>query len=76
MIDSYLAAGLTRGLSLALSPQAALHGEERPTCREASEPPSRTKASLLARLARFIRLARTEPLPSCPHTTKAASIHS
>ena len=68
MIDSYLSAGLTRGLSLALSPQAALHGEERRTCREANEPPSRTKASLLARLAVFMRLARAKPLPSGPKT--------
>ena len=75
MIDSYLTAGLTRGLSLALSPQTALHGEGRPAPREASEPPRRTKAPLMARLARFMTLARAEPLPSCPDTTKAASLH-
>ena len=78
MIDSYLTAGLTRGLSLALSPQAALRGtevaqmEERRAYREENQPHRRARATITTRLARFMRLFRAKPEPSSRKIAKTA----
>lgn len=82
MIDSYLTAGLTRGLSLALSPQATLRGtemaeaEKRRAYREGNQPRRWARAAITTRLARFMRLLRVKPEPSSQKIAEAASCRS